>query len=61
MCQKVQCSKCNMPTWRGCGQHIDDCLKDLPEADRCPGYRTGICVGKTTGTTSSGVKKDGEK
>jgi hypothetical protein len=35
MCQKVQCTTCDKPTWGGCGEHIDEALVDVPLPDRC--------------------------
>ncbi|KAI8897849.1 hypothetical protein BC833DRAFT_592009 [Globomyces pollinis-pini] len=35
MCQKVECATCNKPTWRGCGQHIEQTLAGIPASDRC--------------------------
>ena len=35
MCQRVQCSRCGKPTWTGCGQHIEQALKGVPESERC--------------------------
>lgn len=35
MCQKVTCDKCGKPTWQGCGQHIEEALKDVKPEDRC--------------------------
>jgi len=45
MCQKVSCTKCGKPTWRGCGQHIEAALQDVALEERCAGWRTNICVG----------------
>ena len=35
MCRRVQCSDCNKPTWSGCGMHIEQALKGVPEEERC--------------------------
>jgi len=35
MCSQVMCYDCNKPTWQGCGQHIEDALEGIAEADRC--------------------------
>lgn len=35
MCQKVTCNRCNAPTWKGCGDHIEDALFDVPVEQRC--------------------------
>ena len=45
MCQKVSCTKCGKPTWKGCGQHIEAALEGIALDERCPGWRTNICVG----------------
>jgi hypothetical protein len=35
MCMKVDCTRCEKPTWKGCGKHIEQALKDVPEDERC--------------------------
>lgn len=35
MCSKVTCTKCNKPTWDGCGQHIEEALSGISKEDRC--------------------------
>jgi len=35
MCQRVQCSSCGKPTYRGCGRHVEEVLGDVPPSDRC--------------------------
>jgi len=57
MCQKVECKSCGKATWKGCGQHIDAALTGVSEEARCPGWRTGICVGPPKGE-SGGVSTD---
>lgn len=32
---RVICSSCGRPTYRGCGQHVDEVLGDVPESERC--------------------------
>lgn len=32
---KAECDKCGKPTWKGCGKHIEQALKDVPEDERC--------------------------
>ena len=29
MCRKITCNKCQLPTWTGCGMHIEIALKGL--------------------------------
>ncbi len=38
MCARVTCDTCGKPTWDGCGQHIEEALVGVAEADRCPGH-----------------------
>lgn len=47
MCMKTSCRECGKPTWAGCGRHIESALRGIPEADRCPGWKSGRCPGKT--------------
>jgi len=35
MCSKVICEVYKKPTWSGCGQHIEEALEGVAEADRC--------------------------
>jgi len=44
MCRQTDCKNCTKKTWAGCGKHIDSALRDVPEADRCSGWKTGKCL-----------------
>jgi hypothetical protein len=35
MCVRVNCSKCTKPTFKGCGKHVDEVLRDVPVTERC--------------------------
>ena len=35
MCHEIACARCGKPTWEGCGEHIEDALKDVPASERC--------------------------
>ena len=35
MCARITCQTCGKATWTGCGQHIEEALRGVPEADRC--------------------------
>ncbi|RWA18935.1 hypothetical protein MBRU_17575 [Mycolicibacterium brumae DSM 44177] len=35
MCYPVKCPKCGKTTWDGCGQHIDDVKKNVPDDQWC--------------------------
>ncbi len=50
MCMKTDCEKCNKPTWKGCGKHIEQALKDVPEDERCK------CPRNLPGSTVAAVK-----
>lgn len=35
MCRRVQCDRCDKPTFAGCGMHVEQVLGDVAPADRC--------------------------
>ena len=35
MCTRVTCPKCGKPSWVGCGQHVEQVLRDVKPEDRC--------------------------
>jgi len=35
MCRRVTCRTCEKPTWMGCGDHVEEALAGVPQADRC--------------------------
>ncbi len=35
MCSQTTCTNCGKPTWKGCGQHIEQALADVPKDQRC--------------------------
>lgn len=51
---KVDCAKCEKPTWKGCGKHIEQALKDVPEDERCK------CPRDSPAPTATEVKKSEE-
>ena len=38
MCRPATCKTCGKTTWAGCGQHVDQVMKNVPPARRCPGH-----------------------
>lgn len=38
MCRAVVCKKCGKTTWAGCGQHVDQVMKNVPSSQRCKGH-----------------------
>lgn len=35
MCVAVTCSSCGKVGWRGCGAHVEQVLRGVPEEKRC--------------------------
>jgi hypothetical protein len=35
MCHQIICSRCDQPTWTGCGRHIEQALANIPADERC--------------------------
>ena len=35
MCRAATCSRCGKMTWKGCGQHVDQVMREVAKADRC--------------------------
>ncbi len=35
MCRPVTCRLCSKTTWAGCGAHVDQVMRDVPEAKQC--------------------------
>jgi hypothetical protein len=38
MCRPATCRTCGKTTWAGCGQHVDQVMRNVPSAQRCPGH-----------------------
>ncbi len=38
MCSAVTCRKCGKTTWAGCGQHVDQVMRNVPKNNRCEGH-----------------------
>ncbi|MBK8729176.1 MAG: hypothetical protein IPM00_07155 [Tetrasphaera sp.] len=38
MCRAVTCKTCGKTTWAGCGQHVDQVMRDVPKAQQCAGH-----------------------
>ena len=39
MCRAVNCKKCGKTTWAGCGQHVDQVMRNVPKQQRCAGHQ----------------------
>lgn len=35
MCSPATCRKCSKTTWSGCGMHVEQVLRSVPESQRC--------------------------
>lgn len=35
MCRRVDCPSCGLPTFAGCGMHVEQVLGDVPRDERC--------------------------
>lgn len=38
MCSPITCRICGKTTWTGCGQHVDQVMRNVPASQRCPGH-----------------------
>ncbi|CAF3719435.1 unnamed protein product [Rotaria sordida] len=48
MCMKIRCNQCGLITWKGCGQHIAQVLRDVPMAQRCNCRKGATCIPNQT-------------
>ena len=35
MCRAATCRKCGKTTWAGCGNHVDQVMRNVPKNERC--------------------------
>jgi hypothetical protein len=35
MCRRASCDACGKPTWKGCGAHAEQVLREVPVDERC--------------------------
>lgn len=45
MCRAVTCRKCGKTTWAGCGQHVDQVMRGVPQSQRCKGHENEVRPG----------------
>ncbi len=38
MCFRTTCPTCGKATWGGCGAHVEQALRGVPESERCQGH-----------------------
>lgn len=41
MCYPVECPTCRKTTWAGCGEHVDQVMREVPPAQQCTCERAG--------------------
>jgi hypothetical protein len=42
MCRQATCRSCGKASWAGCGQHVDQVMRNVPRNQRCgcgPNYK----------------------
>lgn len=55
MCRPATCRACGKATWAGCGQHVAQVMRNVPQGQRCQGHTkdaatsTGGFLGKFFG------------
>ncbi|NMR31808.1 hypothetical protein HGO92_19245 [Arthrobacter sp. SF27] len=47
MCRTATCQKCGKATWAGCGNHVDQVMRNVPQSRRCTcapgaGWQPGV-------------------
>lgn len=52
MCTKVTCDRCGKATWKGCGEHIEEALAGVADADRCTCDRDAAAPAQSAGGVS---------
>jgi hypothetical protein len=60
MCTAVKCRICGKTTWSGCGRHVDQVLRGVPQSQRCQGHdRQSAAVSATTTATQTETVQQG--
>lgn len=49
MCRQARCPSCGKTTWSGCGNHIEQVMASVPDAQRC------TCDGRATKPTATSL------
>jgi hypothetical protein len=44
MCRATTCNTCGKTTWAGCGQHVDQVMRNVPAGERCPGHSSAAAA-----------------
>ena len=51
MCRTTTCMYCRKTTWSGCGNHVDQVMRGVPNSERC----TCVTVSGRTTTKEKGA------
>jgi hypothetical protein len=35
MCYPAECPRCHKTTWAGCGEHVDQVMRNVPTTQQC--------------------------
>jgi len=54
MCRPAQCQTCGKATYTGCGAHVEQVLRGVPDADRCKCRETEA---RTRGPDAAGERR----
>ena len=54
MCRAVTCRKCGKTTWAGCGNHVDQVMRNVPKSNRCTCGVSAKAPAKTERTAGAG-------
>lgn len=49
MCSPATCSRCKKVTWSGCGQHVDQVMRNVPKDRQC------TCASGSSTSNASGL------
>ena len=42
MCRAVNCRRCGKSTWAGCGNHVQEVMRNIPKSERCTCDRNSL-------------------
>lgn len=54
MCRAVRCKGCGKTTWAGCGQHVDQVKRQVPNGQWCTCDRTKPSADKVGAASGGG-------
>jgi len=55
MCARTTCRSCGKPTWSGCGNHVEQALRGVPQAQRCQGHAKNVPAEASSQRKSGGI------